>query len=253
MAPVEFEKKLEKAFRARKIQPSAAAWEKLEARLDAAREGRRQNKSYRFLLVAASLIVLIGLPLYFGLFTEKAMEQSVVASPEVKIDREQPQKTTEEPIKETFSEGLATTPRKEKEERASQVETPGPIQKQELSQGVALGEGPSPEAVLKVAVSAPGINGLDEMITRQVDAVLAQVEGMEAVAGEVSDAEIDSLLREAQAQISVQRQVNPETVDAMALLAEAETEMDQTFREQLFIKLKNGFNKVRTAVADRNN
>ena len=47
--------------------------------------------------------------------------------------------------------------------------------------------------------------------------------------------------------------MNPETVDAMALLAEAETEMDQTFREQLFIKLKNGFNKVRTAVADRNN
>ena len=97
-----------------------------------------------------------------------------------------------------------------------------------------------------------GLNSLDALVALQVDAVLLQVEGMEAASGEVSDAEIDSLLREAQAQISMQSEMAPDSVNAMALLSEAESEMDQTFREQLFNKLRKGFNKVRTAVADRN-
>jgi len=39
----------------------------------------------------------------------------------------------------------------------------------------------------------------------------------------------------------------------MALLTEVEGELDQSFRDQIFEKLKSGFLKVRTAVADRNN
>ena len=43
------------------------------------------------------------------------------------------------------------------------------------------------------------------------------------------------------------------TVDAVALLNEVEVELDQSFRDQIFDRLKTGFMKVRTALADRNN
>jgi len=42
-------------------------------------------------------------------------------------------------------------------------------------------------------------------------------------------------------------------VDAMALLIEVEDEIDQSFRDRIFKKLKDGLFKARTAIANRNN
>ncbi|NNK21468.1 MAG: hypothetical protein HKP07_09175, partial [Flavobacteriaceae bacterium] len=41
-------------------------------------------------------------------------------------------------------------------------------------------------------------------------------------------------------------------VDALALLADVEEEVNRSFRDQLFEKLKDGYLKVRTAIAYRN-
>jgi hypothetical protein len=41
-------------------------------------------------------------------------------------------------------------------------------------------------------------------------------------------------------------------VEAIALLNQAEDELDQSFRDHIFEALKDGFFKVRTAVASRN-
>ncbi|WP_445385665.1 hypothetical protein ACT6NV_02330 [Robiginitalea sp. IMCC44478] len=252
MAPVEFEKKLQKALSSRKIQPSEAAWERLESRLDAERLGKRQNNSYRILLVAASLIVLIGLPVYWGLFSENSQEPAVVESPVEKIKGEQPKNAAEVPLNGQYSEDWAAAPPNEEPETPLRQSLPEPIPLQEHSRSLAFKEASLSDPSSKVVVDSVGLNSLDGLVALQLDAVLLQVEGMEAASGEVSDTEIDSLLREAQALISMQSQMAPDSVDAMALLSEAESEMDQTFREQLFNKLRKGFNKVRTAVADRN-
>jgi flagellar basal body-associated protein FliL len=252
MAPVEFEKKLQKALSSRKIQPSEAAWERLESRLEAGMPGKRKNSSYRILLVAASLILLIGLPVYFGMFSEKSQEPAVVEGPVEKTKSEQPKRALEVPLKEQYTEEWAGVSPNEEPETPEEQSLQEPILLQEYNHSLAFEGGSPSDPGPKVVVDSVGLNSLDALVALQVDAVLSQVEVMEAASGEVSDAEIDSLLREAQALISMQSQMTTDSVDAMALLSEAEAEMDQTFREQLFNKLRKGFNKVRTAVADRN-
>ena len=70
----------------------------------------------------------------------------------------------------------------------------------------------------------------------------------------VTDAEVDSLLRHAQRELLADKAFNESNgVDAQELLAGVEDELNKSFRDQVFEKHKNGFVKVRTAVADRNN
>ncbi|MFK7811850.1 MAG: hypothetical protein AB8B59_05100, partial [Maribacter sp.] len=69
----------------------------------------------------------------------------------------------------------------------------------------------------------------------------------------LTEAEVDDLLRNAQEEIFRDELFNRNgSVDALALLNEVETELDKSFRDQIFESLKTGFLKVRTAVADRN-
>jgi hypothetical protein len=93
------------------------------------------------------------------------------------------------------------------------------------------------------------------LISQKVEEVVAQVQLLENQHnGEVTDAEVDSLLRRAQRQILTDKLfTNTGSVDAMSLLAEVEDELDETFRDQIFDALKDGYLKLRTAVADRNN
>jgi UDP-N-acetylglucosamine pyrophosphorylase len=94
----------------------------------------------------------------------------------------------------------------------------------------------------------------DFMINQKVNEVLATVINLESEAIQVSEAEVDSLLRAAQFDILKEKVFQDNgKVDAMALLSEVETELDQTFRDKIFTKLKEGLFKARTAVADRNN
>lgn len=71
--------------------------------------------------------------------------------------------------------------------------------------------------------------------------------------GTVTDAEVNELLAEAAREISQQRNFyNRGKVDADALLADVESEIDQSFRREVFEMLKDGFQKARTAIVSRN-
>jgi len=94
----------------------------------------------------------------------------------------------------------------------------------------------------------------DLAITNKLDEVLAQVNVMESDSTLVSDKEIDSLLMVAQRELMAEKTINENgKVDAMALLNEVELELYDSQQNPLFIRLKEGFFKLRTAVADRNN
>jgi len=93
----------------------------------------------------------------------------------------------------------------------------------------------------------------DFIIDQKVNEVLETVIRLERKSTQISDAEVDSLLRAAQLDILKEKvfQKNGK-VDAMALLTEVEDELDQSFRDKIFNKLKERLFKARTAVADRN-
>ena len=93
----------------------------------------------------------------------------------------------------------------------------------------------------------------DLIIDNKISEIVAQVSLIELDSEGVTDAEVDSLLTSAQRELLADKNFRQgSAVDANLLLADVEVELDKSFRDQVFDKLKQGFIKVRTAVADRN-
>jgi hypothetical protein len=95
----------------------------------------------------------------------------------------------------------------------------------------------------------------ERFINKKVDEVVVAVQKIQNENNTVTPDEIDALLAKAQRDISNNRilQANTQKVDAAALLMDVETELERSFRDRVFDALGEGFNKVRSAVAERNN
>ncbi len=92
-----------------------------------------------------------------------------------------------------------------------------------------------------------------EKVDTKIAEVMNRVTILEQTQGAVSDATVDSLLRTAQKEL-LEEQISgaSQTVDALALLSDVEDELNRSLRDQLFEKLKDGYVKVRSAIAYRN-
>lgn len=240
MAPVEFEKKIRNALEKREIQPSKEAWQRIANRLDKEGPAPSRSRSTWWYLAAACLVLLIGARIF--LVEEEALPlpapqvvttpgETPVASP-----------ATQEPVLEMV---VTTQQAPMGQETVSQ---PEPVQPR-LPETIA-------DAAIAVApegVNQPDTLDLDARIDAEVDRLVAAVAALEAGEGTVTDAQIDSLLQAAQADIArTLPGVTSESTDPMALLAEVEDDLNRSFRDDIFNRLKNGFIKVRTAVAARN-
>jgi hypothetical protein len=244
MAFDDVERTLQKRLREQEVKPREAAWEAIETRLGP--EPLRRGRPAWLLPVAAAATLALMIGSLWFLSTPEAMPvgEPVVdtparpalspsaSAPGVEIpqqDRPDGENQPREPVEATLI-GVAPV-----EPEGDGLE----------SNWAAAGEGPF--------LQAGDTAGLSDLIAQHLDSVFTQVTIMEEGRGAVTDTEIDSLLR--QAQLAIARQSRQDTVpgvDAMALLSEAEQELDRSFREQILEKLRSGFRKVRTAVADRN-
>ena len=85
--------------------------------------------------------------------------------------------------------------------------------------------------------------------------MVVAVQELQNTKNEVTPDEIDALLAKAQRDIANNRILNSNTdkVDATALLRDVETELERSFRDKVFEALGDGFNRIRTAVIERNN
>lgn len=248
MTPEKLENQLKESLLRREATPSADSWEKLAARLDAVQKPARPRRLGWVYLAAAVLLLLLGLRLLLPANSD-ATPSGVVAGPR--------QPDTDAP---------AALPIPSDDTEAVVLELPenpaadkGPVTPEATVVAVALPEaeptgGQAAIARLEpMAPVRPDTTGLDARIDAGLASVLQTVASLRERQVPVTDAAIDSLLREAQAAIARQQHLQPGVeIDAMALLSEAEDELDQSFREQIFDRLKTGFDRVRTAVATRN-
>ena len=233
----------------REVRPREAAWDRLAERLDAEGPARRRPAPRLWMgLAAAGILLLIGLTFFW-----------------------------QEPVQESFTNPVVETPAEERTAPANQatapVTSPSPMPSRSASPVASRGDeiqedppladtNPSPVEVARQdggtkpraeQLVGTDTSGLATLIDRQLDTLLTRVAALEERQESVSDAQIDSLLREAQEAIARQKPAGTSAPIAPGdLLAQAEEELDQTFREQIFEKLKTGFQRVRTAVADRN-
>ncbi|PRX57864.1 hypothetical protein [Flagellimonas meridianipacifica] len=240
-----FEKHIKEKLEARKIDPSAKAWEKISQELSTIQKPKRKRK-YVYAIAAG----FIGLLLVFGilLFNDESNENAIPIVEEDNVPKKQLKKEKSPEFKVQQME-VAESPEETPTESKYKE-----ISKETLTDPVVV-EIQENKQFNKVPLKDSSVTISEDIINKKVNEVMNQVIMLEDMANaEITDAEVDSLLRAAQRDILTDKLLNPEgKVDAMALLTEVEDELDESFRDQIFEALKQGYLKVKTAVADRNN
>ena len=246
MAPNKFENHIKKQLVDREMRPSSDAWLKLSNRLDETAIEQPKRRNYFWYAVAACVVGLIILSAVFFNATPILSEtniQIVEYDKEVfkKADDFPETKTQRNAVEVVSTEGVVEEKLENKVVK-TKVEV---LEKDALTETLVA---------MSNEIQVPLKDASEEIINTKLLQVLAQVDALEYDNEELTDAEVDSLLRRAQEEILIDKLFRENhSIDAMALLSEVESELDKSFRDQIFESLKSGFFKVRTAVADRNN
>jgi hypothetical protein len=243
--------KFKEVLEKRRIAPSEGAWDKLDDALGATATPKR--KGYRWYGIAAGFTgILLVSVLYFSGRQEGLVNPSAVVKAPVE---EKLQTTGSETVGVPEEVVLAETnevqpPTEEKATPPRGISKPL-VPAQQVSDKLAANTEIEAQPV-EMAQEESSVT-LVPAIDTKIAEVLARVQTMEKLNRGVSDAEIDSMLRAAQKELEGgSRMGNTASVDALALLSDVEDELNRSLRDQLFEKLKEGYLKVRTAVAYRN-
>ncbi len=241
------EKHIKEKLEERKISPNTTAWERVESSLGADVQKNSRN-GYWYAIAACLIGLLVISVVFFNTQNNESATQIVNVESEKDSDSESNEKTD---IVVTSNE-KNNIQIVEESNRANPVTSPIKEDIIQSNKGLVVVE-PLSDKEKVVKDSFVSTKAEDLIINKKVEEVLATVINLESMANQVTDAEIDSLLRSAQQDVLKERLFQQDgKVDAMALLNEVEIELDQSFRNKIFEKLKQGFFKARTAVADRN-
>lgn len=244
MAPVDFEKELQDRLRSREVQPGEDTWDRIEARLEAEIPARKPGSGKWKYLVAACVVFLLGYFLFQKTTVDVPVSETLVESPEAIVPetKDVPElirgsgispSDSQDPVVVTNKDDQNPRAPKTRPDRAITLEKNESLTQPDLSDRALAGFNPDIQDDLKIsdeewiALDRDLEDGLDEA---EVEALLSKALVMVENKGVAKDT----------------TSLNP-----AALLGEVESELDQTFREQILKKLKTGFSKVRTAVADR--
>ncbi len=253
MAPMKFEEQMKEKLDQRNIKPSDSAWEAIASQMNSTNDSRKKN-SFLWYGIAAGFIgiILVSVIYYIGQDNAISDQYKVVDTEKLTVPTEKalPEKSEGE---QQLTLGVKATSDVEKEPENTMGDAVVNVKNHREDH---LKTRSNDNKSLENAKLAEG-EGLTAHTNKVIDAKIAQlveqIDFLEQHQVEVTNAEIDALLKNAQQEI-LQEQLfmKGNSVDAMALLTQVEGEMDQSFRDQIFDALKDGFLKVRTAVATRN-
>ncbi|MCM8567859.1 hypothetical protein NE848_00580 [Gramella jeungdoensis] len=254
MAPIKFEEHVREQLEKREIQPSAGSWDKLSSRL-----GETENRPRRkwWISAAAAVIVLVVASLIF-IDQQKGIEAPIVENPaEMKKSEPQNPENFEKADRIASEENSDVIQEKTEEVKPQEIVETGRAKEkiQNDSNESQLAQNSSKDRVLIEPIRiTPPVRDAENptQFSQQINELLAKVAQKEEQNGDVTEAEVNRLLAEAAREISQSGKYTEGDVSAEALLADVEFEMDQSFRQEVFEVLKEGFLKARTAIATRN-
>lgn len=240
-----FEEHIREKLQEREIKPSQNAWSLLEKKLD---EQITAKKAFPiWWAIAASFVGVLLISVFFFNNSNKTNNKLV------DIEQNSKPKTTpnnKPEIKNVLTTNNTTNP-------IVKV-TQKPIEKQKdnkttiTSSVIAKSNKTQP-------VYKPKINSIKQEIvtdfeTQKVTEIVQTINNLQKENKKISLDEIDALLAKAQKDIAYQKWTTKKSqkVDAAALLDEVEYEIDRSFRDKVFNALGSGFQKVRTAMLERN-
>ena len=281
MAPIKFEENIREKLQERELQPSKEAWNKLSDRLE--KEPHKKSNRRLWMAVAAGFVgVLLVVSFLLDSKNNTNIDQIVV---EDNITPQVEEKITndsniEESIVENTTGSMAEVETKREENFSENenirknnrteivvntqndmntlIEKDGtyheeiqtPVEDEVIHDSVAFNTKDE-----KTVEEEPVKTKNDLFIDNKVKEVITAIEQIKKDKNMITADDIDALLNKAQRDISDNRILNSNDrkVDATALLIDVENELERSFRDRVFEALGNGFNKIRTAVVERNN
>jgi len=237
-----FEKKFKDTLENRQIKPSPRAWKEVTSQLNV--NESQTNRRAIWIGIAAGFIGFLFISLlYFNTEQTAVPQEQIVVHPE-------------KPAIQKVDEIDDIIPLKINEKSPSNVEiaieseaelpTQDPIHKKEIA--VVSGEKKESPHIPPLVVELQP----KELVDVQINADFAQNSAQETEIKTNKELEVEALLMHAQMELSTAEAAKNKPIDPRNLLAEVEDDLDKSFRDQIFEKLKTGFVKVKTAVADRN-
>lgn len=261
MAPIKFDDHIRERLQEREIHPSNSAWDRLNKEINHTSKKTTKIPWYAIAASIAGLIVIVSL-VFLNQTNSRIDTNIIVESKTNTINKDVPN----EPIfKAENNEIVSATETQNKEE--SNSETPIILENQKAVSSNKIKNKNSEIAFINsennainshnqesVVVSENEINNSEtNFIDLKVAEVVAEVTAIKKSNKEVTEDEINALLEKAQFEIQSQRLLENKKVDATALLNLVEEELEINFRDKVFDALGEQFEKVRTAVVDRNN
>lgn len=274
MAPIKFEENIREKLQERELQPNKDSWNALSKKLGHAPASKNNRRVW--MAVAAGfmgLLLVVSYVLTTGDESQsiQLVDENIITPSEVDEVIETPRledntlntapvvasETVENNLDEMAIEAedkiipkkdIAVVKNNELEPQKKATNELTPLLKKE-----AIVEVTNEFKELPNEKSEPSKEDL--FVGNKVDAVVAKVRQMEASNNEVTAEEIDALLVKAQREIATNRILasSNKKIDPSALLQDVESEMERSFRDKVFEALGQGYNKVRTAVVERNN
>ena len=244
MAQNKLENQIKEKLNSREIQPSAQAWDRLDAMLTIAEEKKTKRSffSYKFIGIAASVLVFVTLGVFF--FNQKEIEKQSdrnVVTKEVEKDT----------INDTNTKNVF----------------PNPV-KEQINDVVVSSEKP------KINIQQPRTNNKKSIINQKTTAINQFVENQSQVVvnqnqvqpqkdGEIAFKEKENLKTEIKSDEQLFKSLdkvalNATTkksalkVDAKSLLNQVDGELDLTFREKVINSINKNYKNVKVAVSNRN-
>ena len=261
MAPIKFEEQLKDKLEKRTLSPSSEGWSKLSERLDADKK-KSKTPIFWWLSIAAGLIIMIAVSVQF--FNNDDAQEVMPQVVEESTNKNQLENKNEN-LNNAESIELVAEDEILKAERddASITKEPQIIDYKKVINNTSRPKtqltenngstikmnSQKVEVVLKEDI--PLIKD-DSMMKDAVAIALKELRSEETT---VTDREIDSLLKVASKELfknKLQKDAS-KTVDVDALLLSVEEDMGQSFRSKVFDALKESYETVKTAVAERNN
>ena len=260
MAPIKFEENIKDKLEKRTLSPSSESWSKLSDRLDADQK-KPKNPLFWWFSIAAGLIIMIAVSAhFFNSNRDDALPKMVEENKKVEPFKANTQKQNEiNSIELAKEEDLV----KNKDEsllnkEESHIINYKKVRGEKSKIATKLSNKIEPKTKTNTTkqedfIKQKAQNLLDEVIME--NAVAEALKELKSENTTVTDREIDSLLKIASKELFKQKlqKETSKTVDANALLMSVEDEMGQSFRSKVFEALKNSYDTVKTAVADRNN
>ncbi|WP_162127194.1 hypothetical protein [Flavobacterium phycosphaerae] len=247
MEPNKIEKQFRAKLNARVIQPSAQAWDRLDAMLSVAEE-KKTKRPFGFLFIAASILVLVTLGLFF--FTQngtaikpinnvvgtetkndtvqnpsKTIQNPIIGSQkqnEVVVDN-QPATNNRQPITKKSIINQKTTVNQKENDNQNQIIKDKAIEYQNSSD-VALKDLPRIETRKEIVIESKKEIKSDDALLADLDKTAKQFIGKKTTM----------------------------KVDAKNLLSQVDGELELTFREKMINKVNKNYQEVKVALANRN-